>query len=92
MSRIVRLAGRAIDLSGLHGIWLGTKHPIGSRITLFYPKGPTQTIDYEHGEWEQAEKDTKFLQDARKEFLSPLNHEKSGKPPLMNRAPREFLD
>jgi len=92
MSRIVQLAGRAIDLSGLHGIWLGTRHPIGSRITLFYPKGPTQTIDYEHGEWEQAEKDVRSLQDARKEFLSPCDHKKSGKPPLADHAPREFLD
>jgi len=91
MSRIVRLAGKAIDLSGLHGIWLGTKHPAGSRITLFYPSSPTQTIDYEHGEWEQAEKDTRFLQDARKEFLSPCNHEKSREPLFTDRAPRKFL-
>jgi len=92
MSRIVRLAGRAIDLSGLQSIWLGTKYPIGSRITLFYPNNPTQTIDYEHGEWEQAKKDKKFLQDARKEFLSPRNHDKSGKPLFTDRASREFLD
>lgn len=64
MSRVVRVAGRMIELSGLHGVWLGTRYPIGSRITLFYPNGPTQTIDYKHDEWEQAEMDRNAIQDA----------------------------
>jgi len=54
-----------IELSGLHGVWLGTKYPIGSRITLYYTNGsPTQTIEYESGEWERAEKDRKMIKDA----------------------------
>ena len=65
MSHVVRVAGRMIELSGLHGVWLGTKHPIGSRITLYYINGQsTQTIDYEYGQWEQAEKDRNMIKDA----------------------------
>jgi len=65
MSSIVRVAGRMVELSGLHGVWLGAKHPIGSRITLYYINGqPTQTIEYETGEWERAEKDRNTIKDA----------------------------
>lgn len=65
MSRVVQVAGRRIELSGLHGVWLGSKYPIGSRITLYYINGqPTQTIDYESGQWAQAEKDRKSIEDA----------------------------
>jgi len=68
MSRVVRVAGRMIELSGLHGIWLGPDHLTNSRITLFYPKGPTQTIEYKSGEHVQAEKDKNTLEEAKKEF------------------------
>lgn len=68
MSRLVRVAGRMIELSGLHGIWLGPDHLANSRITLFYPNGPTQTIEYKCGEWGQAEKDKNLLTEAKKEF------------------------
>jgi len=68
MSRVVRVAGRMIELSGLHGIWLGPDHLTNSKITLFYPKGPTQTIQYKSGEHVQAEKDKNTLEEAKKEF------------------------
>jgi len=68
MSRIVRVAGRMIDLSGLHGIWLGADHLTNSKITLYYPKGPTQTIEYTFGEHVQAEKDKNTIEEAKKEF------------------------
>jgi hypothetical protein len=53
-----------IDLSGLHGIWLGADHLCNSKITLYYPKGPTQTIEYKCGEHLQAEKDKNTLEEA----------------------------
>ena len=68
MSQLVRVAGRMVKLSGLHGIWLGPTHLGGSRITLFYPNGPTETIEYGYGKWADAEKDKKILEDAKKEF------------------------
>lgn len=71
MSHVVRVAGRMIELSGLHGVWLGSKHPIGSRITLYYINGqPTQTIDYESGQLEQAEKDRNAIKDALRPQLA----------------------
>jgi len=69
MSRVVRVAGRMVELSGLHGIWLGPDHLSRSRITLFYPNGPTQTIEYGFDEHIQAEKDRLALEEAKKEFL-----------------------
>ena len=73
MSQLVRVAGRMVKLSGLHGIWLGPTHLGGSKITLFYPKGPTEIIEYGHGEWAQAEKDKKILEDAKKlKIADPL--------------------
>jgi hypothetical protein len=65
MSRVVRVAGRLVELSGLHGVWLGVDHTACSRITLFYPNGPTKTIDYAYGQWAEAEKDKKILEDAK---------------------------
>lgn len=88
MSRVVRVAGRMIELSGLHGVWLGIRHPIGSRITLFYPNGPTQTIDYKHDEWEQAEMDRNAIQDA----LRPGNAKDARKDPLLNLTVRKSLE
>jgi hypothetical protein len=69
MSRVVRVAGRMVELSGLHGIWLGPDHLSRSRITLFYPNKPTQTIEYGFDEHIQAEKDRLALEEAKKEFL-----------------------
>lgn len=71
MSQIVRVAGRMVKLPGLHGIWLGPTHVGGSRITLFYPNGPTETIEYGYGKWTDAEKDKKILEHAKKEFTKP---------------------
>ena len=68
MSRVVRVAGRMIELSGLHGICLGPDHLTNSRITLFYPKGPTQTIEYTFGEHVQAEKDKNTIEEAIKTY------------------------
>ena len=65
-----------VDLSGLHGIWLGADHLCNSKITLYYPKGPVQTIEYTFGEHVQAEKDAKIL----KEALGPRNSVKPCKP------------
>jgi hypothetical protein len=69
MSRVVRVAGRMIELSGLHGIWLGPDHLTNSKITLFYiNKRPTEIINYKTGEHVQAEKDKNTLEEAKKEF------------------------
>ena len=88
MSHVVRVAGRMIELSGLHGIWLGTKFPFGSRITLYYTNGsPTQTIDYEYGQWEQAEKDRNMIKDA----LGPRHAVEQSKGPMRDGASRERL-
>jgi hypothetical protein len=68
MSRFIRVAGRMIDLSGLHGIWLGPDHICRSRITLFYPRAPTETIQYELNNWADAEKDKNTLEEALEQF------------------------
>ena len=74
MSRVVRIGKRMIELSGLDQVWLGADHLANSRITLYYPKGPTQTIEYGCGEWAQAEKDKTILNDAMKEFKKSLDN------------------
>ena len=74
MSRVVRIGKRMIELSGLDQVWLGADHLTNSRITLYYPKGPTQTIEYGCGEWAQAEKDKTILNDAMKEFKKSLGN------------------
>ena len=74
MSRVVRIGKRMIELSGLDQVWLGVDHLTNSRITLYYPKGPTQTIEYGCGEWAQAEKDKTILNDAMKEFKKSLGN------------------
>jgi len=68
MSRLVRIGKKMIELSGLHGIWLGPDHLSNSLITLYYPKGPTLYINYGCNEFEQAEKDKKILEEAKKAF------------------------
>jgi hypothetical protein len=68
MSRLVRIGEKMVELSGLRSIWLGADHLCRSRITLFYPNRPsnkdTETIQYEYGNWAQAEKDKKVLEEA----------------------------
>ena len=79
-----------VDLSGLHGIWLGADHLCNSKITLYYPKGPTQTIEYTFGEHVQAEKDKNTLEEAKKQFdLIPLNSDMRTKPVLTNHTTGE---
>jgi hypothetical protein len=60
-----------VELSGLHGIWLGPDHLSQSRITLFYINNkPTEVINYGGNEYAQAEKDKLILEEAKKEFLT----------------------
>jgi hypothetical protein len=77
MLRTVRVAGRLVELAGLQQVWLGVDHLSNSRITLYYPNGPTKTIDYAYGEYAQAEKDLKILEDT----LRPLDLKVPCKPP-----------
>jgi hypothetical protein len=79
MLRTVRVAGRLVELAGLQQVWLGVDHLSNSRITLYYPNGPTKTIDYAHGEYAQAEKDLKILENAKLQSSMPLPTE----PPLV---------
>jgi len=74
MSRLVRIGKRMIELSGLDQVWLGADHLTNSKITLYYPKAPTQTIEYGCGEWAQAEKDKKTLEESMKEFKKSVNN------------------
>ena len=87
MLRTVRVAGRLIELAGLQQVWLGVDHLSNSRITLYYPNGPTKTIDYAYGEYAQAEKDLKILESA----LTPLDIEVPRKPASHNPALGELL-
>ena len=68
MLRTVRVAGRLVELAGLQQVWTGVDHLSNSRITLYYPNGPTKTIDYAYGQWAEAKKDENLLKDALKEF------------------------
>ena len=76
MSRSIRVAGRMVELAGLDQVWLGFDHLTNSKITLYYPKSPVQTIEYKCGEWAQAEKDANIL----KEALRPRNPIESREP------------
>ena len=68
MSRLVRIGQRMIEISGLHGIWVGPDHLCRSRITLFYLNRPTEVITYELDKHVECAKDAKILEDAKKEF------------------------
>ena len=57
-----------VELSGLHGIWVGPDHLSRSKITLFYPKKPTVVITYELDKHVECERDAKMLEEAKKEF------------------------
>jgi hypothetical protein len=87
MSRTVRVAGRIVELAGLQQVWLGVDHLTNSKITLYYPKGPVQTIEYTFGEHVQAEKDKKIIEDA----LRPLDLNVSCKPATHDPTSRERI-
>jgi len=68
MSRLVRIGKNMVEISGLHGIWVGPDHLCRSRITLFYPNKPTLQITYELDKHVECARDAKILEDAKKEF------------------------
>jgi hypothetical protein len=69
MSRLVKIAKNMVELSGLHGIWVGPDHLSRSKITLFYnDKKPTVVITYELDKYVECDKDAKLLKEAKKEF------------------------
>jgi hypothetical protein len=68
MSRLVRIGQRMIEISGLHGVWVGPDHLSRSRITLFYLNRPTEVITYELDKHVECARDAKILEDAKKEF------------------------
>ena len=72
MSRLVRIGKHLIELSGLHGIWVGPDHLSRSRMTLFYLDRPAQEIIYEYGKWGDCDRDAKILKDAKKDFTKSL--------------------
>lgn len=69
ISRLVPIGKNMVEISGLHGIWVGPNH-LGDtpRMTLYYPDGPTKTIEYGYGKWAECDKDAQILKDAKKEF------------------------
>ena len=78
MSRLVRIGKNMIELSGLHGIWVGPDHLSRSKITLFYnTKKPTVVITYELDKHVECERDAKMLEEAKKEFEKSLDNNKS---------------
>ena len=72
MSRVVRIGQKMVELSGLHGIWVGPDHLCRSRMTLFYLNRPTETITYELDKHTECARDAKILEDAKKEFKDPV--------------------
>jgi hypothetical protein len=72
MLRTVRVAGRLVELAGLQQVWMGHDHLSNSRITLYYPNGPTKTIDYAYCQWAEAKKDLKILEDAMRQSQAHL--------------------
>jgi hypothetical protein len=72
MSRLVRIGKHMVELSGLHGIWLGPDHLFRSRMTLFYVDKPTQQITYDYDKHMDCTRDAKILEDAKKTFRDPV--------------------
>ena len=66
MSRLVSIGKNMVELSGLHGIWVGADHLCRSKMTLYYPEKPTVVITYE--QHVECERDAKILKEAKKEF------------------------
>jgi hypothetical protein len=71
MSRLVCIGKNMVELSGLHGIWVGPDHLCRSKMTLFYPNKPTVTITYE--QHTECDRDAKILEEAKKEFNKNLD-------------------
>ena len=57
-----------VEISGLHGIWVGPDHLTRSRITLFYPNKPLVQITYEFDKHVECARDAKILEEDKKEF------------------------
>ena len=76
MSRLVRIGKNMVELSGLHGIWVGADHLTRSKMTLYYPNRPTQEITYEYGQWLECDKDATIIKEALKEFKKTLYHQR----------------
>jgi hypothetical protein len=72
MSRLVRIGQKTVELSGLHGIWVGPDHLSRSRLTLFYLNRPTEQITYELDKHVECANDAKILEEAKKEFQKTL--------------------
>ena len=72
MSLSVRIGKRMVEISGLHGVWVGPNHLYQPRMTLFYLNRPTEIITYEYGKWAECDKDKKILEDAKEEFKKTL--------------------
>ena len=72
MSRLVRIGKNMVELSGLHGIWVGPDHLCRSKMTLFYLNRPTVTITYELDKHAECVTDAKILEEAKKEFQKTL--------------------
>ena len=73
MSRLVRIGQRMVEISGLHGVWVGPDHLCRSRITLFYLNRPTEVITYELDKHVECARDAKILEEAKKEFKEGVN-------------------
>jgi hypothetical protein len=67
MSRIVRVAGRMVELAGLDQVWLGFDHLTNAKLTLYYPKGPVVTFEYKCGDYSAAN-DKKIIEEAKKDY------------------------
>jgi hypothetical protein len=72
MSRVVHIGKHLVELSGLHGIWVGADHICRSKITLFYLDKPTQTITYELDKHVECANDAKFLEKEKEDFKKTL--------------------
>lgn len=73
MSRLVRIGKNMVEISGLHGIWVGADHLCRSKMTLFYLNRPTEIITYELDKHTECARDAKILEDAKKEFRQTEN-------------------
>jgi hypothetical protein len=74
MSRLVRIGKNMVELSGLHGIWVGPDHLTRSKMTLFYPEKPTATVVITYENHIECDKDAKNLEEAKKEFEKNMLH------------------
>jgi hypothetical protein len=66
-----------VELSGLHGVWVGSDHLCWSKMTLFYPEKPTVVITYELDKHAECARDAKILEEAKKEYEKTLANQAS---------------